>query len=64
MSLFGCSHSHTSWPQTPVNRMRRPTGEPYVVCLSCGKQWEYDAINFKRGREIRAELPEMVEREA
>jgi hypothetical protein len=66
LNLFGCSHRDTTFPQTPVNRLRRPTGEPTVVCLDCGKRFAYDAINFKRGREIRESQPAMdaAEREA
>jgi hypothetical protein len=63
LNFFGCSHRKLSWPQTPVNRMRRPTGEPTVVCLDCGKRFAYE-IGKGRGQEISAERPAMVESEA
>ncbi len=44
--LFGCSHRHTSFPFT---RRRASEGrgpvfytETYVVCLDCGKRFDYD----------------------
>jgi hypothetical protein len=39
-SLFGCSHRRRSWPQTPVNRKTGWCGEPYSVCLDCGKRFD------------------------
>lgn len=45
-ALFGCWHTHFSFPQTvrPGNRRSRAasvTGT-YVVCLDCGKELPYD----------------------
>ena len=45
-ALFGCWHSHYSFPQTvrPGTRRNRAaavTGT-YVVCLDCGKELPYD----------------------
>ena len=45
-ALFGCWHSHFSFPQTvrPGTRRNRAasvTGT-YVVCLDCGKELPYD----------------------
>ena len=45
-ALFGCWHTHTSFPQTvrPGTRRSRAasvTGT-YVVCLNCGKELPYD----------------------
>jgi hypothetical protein len=46
-TLFGCWHSHLSFPMTAKSGMRRsiasssPTGT-YVVCLDCGKEFAYD----------------------
>ena len=44
--LFGCWHSHYSFPVTIRDKSRRvkaavPTGT-YVVCTSCGKELPYD----------------------
>jgi len=44
-AVFGCWHSHYSFPMTPRSgsrrRMASPTGT-YVVCLDCGKELPYD----------------------
>jgi hypothetical protein len=45
-ALFGCWHTHYSFPQTvrPGTRRNRAaavTGT-YVVCLDCGKELPYD----------------------
>jgi RNA polymerase subunit RPABC4/transcription elongation factor Spt4 len=45
-ALFGCKHSHFSFPFTVRRAKRRPqaaalTGT-YVVCLDCGKEFAYD----------------------
>lgn len=45
-ALFGCWHTHISFPQTvrPGTRRSRAasvTGT-YVVCLNCGKELPYD----------------------
>jgi hypothetical protein len=45
-ALFGCWHTHYSFPQTvrPSKRRNRAvsvTGT-YVVCLNCGKELPYD----------------------
>jgi hypothetical protein len=51
-TLFGCWHSHLSFPMTAKPGMRRnvavhsPTGT-YVVCLDCGKEFAYDWREMK-----------------
>ncbi len=49
--LFGCTHSHLSFPLTPKRSERRPdaariTGT-YVVCLDCGDEFAYDWAQMK-----------------
>ena len=41
-----CSHSRTTFPLTPVGKFG-PTGSPYVVCLDCGKEFNYDWNNMR-----------------
>jgi hypothetical protein len=64
--LFGCRHSHYSFPVTIRKAARRPqaaalTGT-YVACLDCGKEFPYDWQEMKvitspeRHRERLAEL--------
>ncbi len=50
-SLFGCWHSHYSFPITVRHGAHRnaaslPTGT-YVVCLECGKEFPYDWREMK-----------------
>jgi len=35
---FGCRHRAFSWPLT----VREPRKRTYVVCLSCGTEFDYD----------------------
>jgi len=50
-AMFGCSHKRTTFPITPARRShmsgdasRRGT---YVVCLDCGKEFDYDWKDMK-----------------
>lgn len=36
--IFGCRHRAMSWPLT----VRKPRKRTYVVCLSCGTEFDYD----------------------
>jgi len=36
--IFGCRHRNFSWPLT----IREPRKRTYVVCLSCGTEFDYD----------------------
>lgn len=57
-ALFGCSHQHTTFPQTPG---RRQAGSPvlgatrngtYVVCLDCGKEFAYNWEEMRVGQPV------------
>jgi hypothetical protein len=45
--LLGCKHEYTTFPQTQSQEkgMR-------VVCLGCGREFEYDWDAMRRGREV------------
>ncbi|HEV3308121.1 MAG TPA: hypothetical protein VGZ91_16900 [Candidatus Sulfotelmatobacter sp.] len=50
-AVFGCRHSHYSFPVTIRGRARRPqaaalTGT-YVACLDCGREFPYDWQEMK-----------------
>jgi len=51
-SLFGCSHRRLTRPITPVSKPGVPSGETYVVCLDCGKQFSYDWNHMRIGKPI------------
>jgi hypothetical protein len=61
-TLFGCSHSRTTFPLTPG----RKTGFPapgatrngtYVVCLDCGKEFAYDWREMRVGQVVVTQVP-------
>ena len=51
-SVFDCSHRRLTWPITPVRNPGVPSGETYVVCLDCGKQFAYDWDHMRLGKLI------------
>jgi hypothetical protein len=51
-----CRHKRLTWPITPVKKPGLPSGETYVVCLDCAKQFAYDWDNMRTG--------ELIERSA
>ena len=50
--LFRCPHRRLTRPVTPVSKEGHPHGDTYVVCLDCGKQFEYDAKEMRIGKPI------------
>jgi hypothetical protein len=49
--FFGCRHKRITRPITPVNKARQ-SGETYVACLDCGRQFTYDVGRMRMGAEI------------
>jgi hypothetical protein len=60
-SLFGCSHRKTSFPLTPSRRTGlgasnysgQKRNSTYVVCLDCGKEFDYDWKDMRVGNAVR-----------
>jgi hypothetical protein len=50
--IFRCSHPRLTRPITPVTQAGQPHGQAYVVCLECGKQFEYDVQTMHMGKAI------------
>jgi len=50
--IFRCAHRRLTRPLTPVNRQDGPHVDTYVVCLDCGKQFEYDLKEMRLGKAI------------
>jgi hypothetical protein len=49
-ALFGCFHRRTTFPLTPSRKpFHRGT---YVVCLNCGKEFDYDWNEMRRGQAV------------
>ncbi len=40
-ALFGCSHTHSSFPIT-IRGRREAGSATYIVCLDCGREFSYD----------------------
>lgn len=58
--LFRCPHRRLTRPITPVSKPGVPSGETYVVCLDCGKQFSYDWKEMKQGGPIESSATEGV----
>ena len=50
--LFRCSHRHLTRPVAPITKAGQPHSQSYVVCLDCGKQFEYDLNEMRIGKAI------------
>ncbi len=50
--LFRCPHRRLTRPVAPVTRAGQPHSQSYVVCLDCGKQFEYDVKEMRMGKAI------------
>jgi hypothetical protein len=70
--VFGCTHSHYSFPQTVTRGKRREspaavvTGT-YVACLDCGKELAYDWQRMKvvsSAKEARGHMTELATKQA
>ena len=51
-ALFGCPHHKTTFPMTQKRPATGPTvvahRGPYVVCLHCGQEFDYDWKEMRR----------------
>jgi hypothetical protein len=50
--LFRCPHRRLTRPVAPITKAGQPHGQSYVVCLDCGKQFEYDLNEMRIGKAI------------
>jgi DNA-directed RNA polymerase subunit RPC12/RpoP len=50
--LFRCSHRRLTRPVAPITKPGQPPSQSYVVCLDCGKQFEYDLREMRIGKAI------------
>ena len=50
--LFRCSHRRLTRPVAPITRPGEPHSGSYVVCLDCGKQFQYDVNTMTMGKAI------------
>jgi hypothetical protein len=50
--LFRCPHHRLTRPIAPISKSGQPHTQSYVVCLDCGKQFEYDLKEMRIGKPI------------
>ena len=50
--LFRCGHRRLTRPVAPITKAGQPHSQSYVVCLDCGKQFEYDMNEMRIGKSI------------
>src|SRR5450759_3193565 len=50
--LFRSSHRRLTRPVAPITKAGQPHSQSYVVCLDCGKQFEYDLKEMRIGKVI------------
>ncbi|MBS1856125.1 MAG: hypothetical protein JST11_12220 [Acidobacteria bacterium] len=50
--LFRCPHRRLTRPVAPITKAGQPHSQSYVVCLDCGKQFEYDFNEMRIGKAI------------
>ena len=50
--LFRCPHHRLTRPVAPITKAGQPHSQSYVVCLDCGKQFEYDVNEMRIGKPI------------
>jgi hypothetical protein len=50
--IFRCAHRRLTRPVAPVTKAGQPHSQSYVVCLDCGKQFEYDVSEMRIGKPI------------
>ena len=50
--VFRCSHRRLTRPVAPITKAGQPHSDSYVVCLDCGKQFQYDVNTMQMGKAI------------
>ena len=55
-SIFGCSHQRTTFPITRGRKLSsaqiNASSRTYVVCLDCGKEFDYNWQAMQVGRPV------------
>ena len=59
-AIFGCTHRRTTFPITPRSQGRasqfRKRQRTYIVCLDCGKEFDYNWKEMRVGGDQAANL--------
>ena len=59
--LFGCAHPRTTFPQS---RGGAHFPRCYVVCLCCGREFEYDWQHMRIGKPVEIDIGRAQPRKA
>ncbi len=62
--FFGCAHNRTTFPLTPARNSRtsnRTRNGTYIVCLDCGKEFDYNWHEMRVGSPIRQSPAPLVD---
>jgi len=54
-SIFGCAHNRTTFPLTPSRKAKLSEGTrkgTYIVCLDCGKEFDYNWKEMRIGNPV------------
>jgi hypothetical protein len=52
-----CFHRRQSLPRASPHPCGFTSSDHYVVCLDCGKEWEYDWQKMRRGSPVTQRIP-------
>jgi len=57
-AIFGCAHRRTTFPLTPARKLGKSNGRNsmYVVCLDCGREFDYDWQEMRIGQPVAARV--------
>ena len=50
--LFGCSHDRTTFPMRTRNSADASRQGTYIVCLDCGKEFDYNWQDMRVGHPV------------
>ena len=57
-TFFRCSHRKTTFPLTPARKVvKLSCNGTYVVCLDCGKEFDYDWQEMRIGEPVSVRVP-------
>jgi hypothetical protein len=65
--ILGCAHTRTTFPLTPLRNSKTPERGrfgTYVVCLDCGKEFDYNWKEMRLGTQARQVPVSMARLEA
>lgn len=62
--LFPCGHKRTTFPLTPSRKKSEERRSTYIVCLDCGREFDYNWREMRIGCAIERHVPVPVTKEA